>query len=413
MIKLNAGYALHSETYDSIETMLRDEIALDWFNAMTLVKLGRRFALNAARNTALFPVSARLSPSAFGDAPILVLGAGPSLDQASCLLSPDRGFRIVCVDTALKPLLDRGIRPDLVVALESQFWNLRDFIGSGRSGCPVAMDLSALPRGAAATGGFKFLFSATWTPLRLLDRMEKAGIRPTLIPPLGSVGLTAVSIALAAGTGPVVAAGLDFSYRIGEYHARSTPARIERLLKTDRFLSTIDPAPAFRKGALTMNGKDGIPVRSDPALRGYRNLFEREFGSVERLFDAGPRGLALGIPRLGLDEAAHLLDSPRRRDAVPLRENAIADARSTLDFIDSELRRLDSLRTALSGGRIRSDLEELIDDCDHLWAHFPECAGAEGKRPSLSDLSFLKRVRAEADVFVKAFTIARSEIGRS
>jgi hypothetical protein len=53
---------------------------------MTLVPVGRRYALNAARNLAL-PCRRAARPSldgpAYGARPILVLGAGPSMDAVA------------------------------------------------------------------------------------------------------------------------------------------------------------------------------------------------------------------------------------------------------------------------------------------------------------------------------------------
>jgi len=44
-------------------------------------------------------------------------------------------------------------------------------------------------------------------------------------------------------------------------------------------------------------------------------------------------------------------------------------------------------------------LSVLIDECDYLWAHFPDYSG--GVKPKLSDLSFLKRVRTEIEPMLK------------
>ncbi|MDR1899592.1 MAG: hypothetical protein LBQ55_06265, partial [Treponema sp.] len=57
-------------------------------------------------------------------------------------------------------------------------------------------------------------------------------------------------------------------------------------------------------------------------------------------------------------------------------------------------------------------LDHILDYCDYLWAHFPDCAGAEGRRPSGEDISFLKRVRAEIDSFVRLFDLVLGELDR-
>ncbi|MDR0399710.1 MAG: hypothetical protein LBH51_02045, partial [Treponema sp.] len=53
-------------------------------------------------------------------------------------------------------------------------------------------------------------------------------------------------------------------------------------------------------------------------------------------------------------------------------------------------------------------LETLLDECDYLWAHFPECAETGGRRPGAGDISFLRRVRFEIDPFLKLWDLALS-----
>ncbi len=411
-VRLNGGYSLSPDFYENAASALSDLISLEWRNAMTLVKLGRRYALNAVRNLGLLPSTFPASALRYGDAPVLVLGAGPSLDSIEALLRKRERFRIVCVDTALIPLAERGVRPDLIVALEAQHWNLRDFVGVSRLGCDLAMDLTALPCGAHALGGRRFLFSVAWTPLRFLERLEDAELRPPPSPPLGSVGLTAVDIALSLGTGPVFVAGLDFAYGIGTYHARSAPSRLTSLSATNRLLPLIDPAPAFRSGSTKEPDKSGRTVFSDPALRGYRSLFEREFNAQRRLFDIGDSGLDLGLPRVSPDDAESAFSERAFTEPPAEIGPTIADPTKVIAFIQAELRKLEAVRAHLKGLRSNEDIESLLSECDYLWSHFPECAGTEGQRPPASDTAFVKRVRAEVDVFMKAFALAAAEAAR-
>ncbi len=428
VVRLSGGWALAEREYEAIVKALSADIAVHWANAMTLVRLGRRYALNAVRNLALLPRAAHLGAKEYGTRPVLVLGAGPSMDaladriERSAFRLPDeRPFRLLCVDTALTALLARSILPDLVVALEAQHWNLRDFVGVSRAGIPLAMDLSAHP-GTAAASGVTELFSTRWSQLRFLDRLEEASLLPPELPPLGSVGLTAIEVALHLSSGPVVVAGLDFAYLLDAYHARSTPSRDERLRRSTRLSGLIDPAPAFRRHVVVVAAKDGSLVRCDPVLRGYRDLFVREFAASERVVDAGTTGLELDVPRLDADAAiAFLAEAGGTEEAAtetaPGRSGSRAGTEvdrtsATLAFIDAELERLGRIRIALSGADAveRAELDRLLDECDYLWAHFPECAGADGDRPPLEDLSFLKRVRAEIEPFAKAFTLARQEL---
>jgi hypothetical protein len=410
-LRLTGGWQLFPRLYEDMAAFLRRDMAIRWGNAMTLIKLGRLYTRNAIRNLSFLLEHGDISGLDFGAAPVLVLGAGPSLDGLlrgllDCFGAAagdpcTRPFRIVCADTCLPSLGEWGIAPDLAVILESQHWNLGDFVGMRGRGIPAAMDLSALPASGRVLGGPVFLFSTPWTELRLFRRLEAAGLLPPALPPLGSVGLTAAALALKAGSGQVLTGGIDFSFTLDRYHARSSPGHLARLVRGNRFRSLLNPAAAFRKGAFACPAKNGLPVRSDPAMRSYRDLFEQEFSGETRLHDLYGPGLSLGVPCLSMDEAFGILSGegrfpPLSPPPAPVNPGHLAR------FIREEKARLIRLREILSGAfpSAAGEPEGLLDECDYLWAHFPECAGAGGRRPQADDLSFLKRVRTEIDPFL-------------
>jgi hypothetical protein len=371
------------------------------------------------------------------------LGAGPSLDglldalaaksgRTGGLFRPEeRPFRIVCVDTALKSLYARGIKPDLAVALESQHWNLRDFTGLGGWKLPLAMDLSALPATSETLGGDVRLFFTPWTAIRLFGRLEAAGFLPPELPPLGSVGLSAAALALGLGSGPVLTGALDFSFTIDRFHARSTPGHLESLRLCTRLRPLIRGA-AFRAGVSAAVGKNGEAVLTDPALTRYRRLFEREFGRAAprnaggRLRDIAGSGLDLGVETLRPEAALELLFAGAGQGGAetaavyggvcPHGERAAGGPETALERLESFLRReretLAELRGILTGRAGSGRLEILLDECDYLWAHFPDCAETGGRRPGADDISFLKRVRFEIDPFLKLWDMAAARLTR-
>jgi hypothetical protein len=348
------------------------------------------------------------------------LGAGPSLDGlleglfrflGERLRDPDkRPFRIICVDTCLPPLKARNLTPDLVVILESQVWNLRDFIGSRGGRIPAALDLSALPATADILGGPLFLFFTPWTSLSLFDRLRIAGLLPKTLAPLGSVGLTATALARELSSGPIITGGLDFSFTLDAYHARGTPGHLDRLYQQDRFHSLINAGGAFRRGVFKTTAKSGRPVRSDPVMASYRDLFEGEFAPDGRIRETGGPGLPLGTVPLSPQEAGELLGAgpaaflaPAFRPLPEAGPPAAGRKKGAVEaFIREEQAALGKLRQILTGEiTVPPDhVEALLDREDYLWSHFPDCAGTGGRRPPPGDISFLKRVRTEIDPFI-------------
>jgi len=410
ILRLTGGWQLFPELYDSVCETLRREIAVDWSNALTLTKMGRLYIRNALRNLPLvskYPSAGNLS---FGESPVLVLGAGPSLDETLDALKltysddvlgfPDkRSFKIICVDTCLGGLKERNIVPDLAVILESQHWNINDFLTCRGWKVNAAIDLSSLPATANILSGERFLFFTPWTQLKIFERLKAAGLLPTVVPPLGSVGLTAVELSRRLTTGKIICAGLDFSFTQDKYHARSTPGHRSRLNLQSRLKRLFNPA-AYNQYTTAAVSKSGTSVYTNPAMKNYRDLFEQEFGGDERIFDIEGIGLPLGVKTLSLKDAMAMLGKENLAPAQNVR--AVNGKNSELDlFFKEEKNRLEELRSLLTGEAAADNerLSTLIEECDYLWAHFPDYAG--GKSPVVSDISFLKRVRSEIDPMLK------------
>ena len=418
-LRLGGGWQIFPQLYGDFLHILKRELALEWGNAMTMIRLGRLYARNFIRNLALLPHAQSIEALDFGSSPVLVLGAGPSLDsilnELSALSNGQRPFKIVCVDTCLSALHERSIRPDLVVILESQHWNLRDFSGARGRDIDAAIDLSALPASARVLGGRSFFFATPWTPLALFKRLAEAGLLPETVIPLGSVGLSAVALALRISSGPVLTGGIDFSYTADAFHARSTPGQLAMEREQRRTRSLINAAAVFREGTFTALSKTGQTVRSDPAMRNYRDLFQQEFGGNERIFDIAGSGLPLGVKTVSLPEAFAILNGSGNSGAPPDRSRTDTrekSAASVADFARREMETLKALKETLSGERPPESarLEELLDSVDYLWAHFPECAGTGGRRPNATDISFLKRVRTEIDPFLKCWELDHNDL---
>jgi hypothetical protein len=272
------------------------------------------------------------------------------------------------------------------------------------------MDLSALPASGRVLSGGVCLFTTVWTDLRIFDRLAAAGLLPARLPPLGSVGLCAVELARRLCRGTILTGGIDFSFTMDSYHARSTPGHQDKLRRHSRLNSLLNAAAAFGPAACAAVSKSGAAVRSDPAMRGYRDLFERELGGDERLFDLTGSGLPLGLSTLSPEAACNALaKGGTATPARPLSHARIDGDRAVQleTFLEGEKKRLTRLRDMLTG-KTAADaeaLDTLIGDCDYLWSHFPDYAGAGDRRPGARELaaaspaaiSFLKRLRTEID----------------
>ncbi|WP_439647475.1 6-hydroxymethylpterin diphosphokinase MptE-like protein [Brucepastera parasyntrophica] len=212
---------------------------------------------------------------------------------------------MLAVDTALLSMQDAGIRPDAVVVVESQFWIERAFIGLRNSGIPVFADMTSFPGAVAVTGGPVCFFCTEYTKASFLDRFIDLETSVPLIPPLGSVGLTALYLALriTQDSLPVFFTGLDFSWGKAFTHSKGAPASREILYGAGRLEPAAMPSQLGVPGVFITDGKTGNPVFTNPALSDYARLLSVAFSNSNRIFDIRREGLQLEVPAITEEEA--------------------------------------------------------------------------------------------------------------
>jgi hypothetical protein len=387
---LSGGAALRGSTYRAMAAALSAEFEAAWRNRAALLTLGPRWARNIFDNLAALPGLAPRSLPRFSG-PVVVCGAGPSLEEALPLIEREKGrggVAVVTCDTALGSLLAAGVQPDLVVCLEGQAHNLPDFTCIGSGSVDLAADLSSHPATFHAVRGPKRLTFVRITRSPFLDRAAAAltsgGIPFLPAPPLGSVGVHAVHIARLISSGPLLLTGLDFSFEPGKTHARGCPS----LLAEDRRLDRLERwtgqyASSFRDRNIAI---DGPRLLSDPILLSYAALLaDHAAEDVDReLYDIRGRGPAIGCRRITFEEAAEVIDRSRKaaesmtasRETDSPREDFDRGraARCVLALLSDEKTRLASLRASMHGSRVlpREDFVRLVAESDYLWWGFPD-----------------------------------------
>src|SRR6056297_1024289 len=334
VLTLNGGYRLNSRRYTELVQLLEEEIQQFWHNKYTLMHMLPLWIKNILRNLALctFPADASSkkpdpktahlkSRPRFGlpksSLPVLVAGAGPSLDTHIDFIRRYRDtIYLLTVDTAYSVLLQHDIKPDMVVVQESQFYNLYDFIYQPRIEADILADISSYPQVIRLGAGDIYLYATEFVHTQLFSRLQEAELLPPRIPPLGSVGTTAVHAALSITDSTVILAGIDFAFPPGQTHARGAPRHQLNLQHSHRFLGIEDMWPRTTKGVTTTpDASDafGVPMRTTPSLRRYADNFARVFNSLDRMLLLKPRGLPLGIPELTQAELTPYLSSAEKR----------------------------------------------------------------------------------------------------
>ena len=458
----SAGVSINADFYKNFFECAQNIIAAYWKNRLTLVKLGRLYCMNVFKN--LIP-SAKCQPFSFYEKsvkkPILLCGAGESLDELTQIAVRDKSktasegksasaaaaritqdFYVIAVDAALSALASSGIKMDAAVATESQLAIEKAYIGLGFAAGSMSAKQKkndATTINAADANGPLFFFDLTsrssiarryenkafyfsqFDENSWLRRLQENGLLPFAAPPLGSVGLTAVYLALRLRKDesvPVYALGLDFSFSAGRTHARGTAQSKALFFNSNRLSPPRNFFAALGPQGQKLLAKDNNSVWSSKNLMAYAALFKQFFRGAKNLFDAGSSGLDLGLEKkrladifqenVGQNERAASNDIGLENACRPSKNHE--RAQKARRYLESELKSLRELSDLLSYGEAAQSRDKSMDlgkqilaaleGREYLYLHFPDGTEASLER------SFLTRVKSQTEFFAKTIKTA-------
>ena len=268
-------------------------------NAAARRQFAPRYLTNVIRNVPAIASGGdvRALTNAFQGIPAVIAGAGPSLDAAMPELQrmTGRGL-LIAVDTALRPMLDAGITPQLVTALDPSLLNARHF--QMLAECPDTWLVaeSALDRSAAAP----FDQRTFW--LRIAKHhpwpwLNACGIEVGQIDVWGSVLTGAFQLACVAGCDPIIFVGADLAFTDGRPYCRGTTyefdwawsASVGRSLEQawQHHIDSTKPHPS-----LDIHGAQTV---SSGSLESFRDwIVSRAKKSGRRVINATGNGILFG-----------------------------------------------------------------------------------------------------------------------
>ncbi len=243
--------------------------------------------------------------------PAVCVGAGPSLVRNIDLLSDPKvrsNVVIISAQTTLKPLLDRGIRPDYVTALDYSMISQRFYEGlEALPEVTLVAEPLAHPTILDAFPGPKRV-----TANRFLDQLLGEEARP-IVPMASGTTVAHLSFYLAQhlGCDPIILIGQDLGFSDGLYYCPGTaihdvwsgelgPFNTLEMMEWQRIVR-------HRGHLQKMEGIHGQPVYTDEQMRTYLKQFERDFSAAKQtVLDATEGGLAKQhVTRVTLHEALH------------------------------------------------------------------------------------------------------------
>lgn len=418
-IDFSAASALYKDDYNKIFTLTQRVIDQFWKNRLTLIKFGRLYSKNIFKNLTLLSDAIPLA-SLYKSVtkPILVLGAGESLNTTILELKKNFSkFFIICVDAAAAPLLDNGITPDAIIAVEGQQVIEQSYIGTpADSKCLLIMDLVSRNHIPYITKGKYSFFVSNYADMNFFDLLKNYNLLPPVIKPLGSVGLVSMEIALKLRKDiniPVLFSGLDFSYSIGITHAKGTASHKALLSSTSKLKSVFNISSAFNTGTSSIICANGKKMITSKALESYALLFNENFEDEQNIFDIRTSGINLTSAKADLDHFIESLPANLNSNSYELNLNYQAIPKSSItSFLQNEKQALEELKDLFTYAEnsalrkkdisLNEQIDSILTNREYLFIHFPDAVGPTNPQ------SYYNRIRIELDFFLKEINVALS-----
>jgi hypothetical protein len=355
VMRLRSVYGYNEEYYKRADAVISRLASRRDININTLKRFGRLWVRNLARNIPVIGNSpgVRRLEGVFSGFPVLVLAAGPSLDEVLPHL-PELRKRCVCVavDTSYSACLRRDVAADFVVVADPQYWNTRHLDRARQEGAILISESSTHPRIFRLLPGKTFLGGSIF-PLgryleNALDSKGKLGAG-------GSVATSAWDFSRLLGAAPIIMAGLDLGFPYKNTHYKGSFFENRAFFTADRLgpgetqscRYLYDGSPRY------VPDTSGGQVLSDMRMLIYIWWFEiqaKRYPGTKTLSLSARSARVDGIDYSPLDE---MLELPERRSDIdgiiaslrdlrppPANEEAF---RAALARLEEELVRLESL----------------------------------------------------------------------
>ncbi len=340
------------------------------YTRMTLVTLVsnsritcENIAMNLANYVATPPID--ILRDRFAGDPAIVISAGPSLGRNIDALADLKGRAVLCaVQTAVKPLMQRGITPDFITSLDFHEMSRKFFEDAGDlRGAHLVAEPKATWHVIDDYPGPVSLLDNGWARLVIGDELgARGGLKAG-----ATVAHLAFYLAAYMGCDPIIFVGQDLAFTGHVFYVPGVEVHQAWRSELNRF-NTMEQKewdriarnrPILRR----VRGTDGSELYTDELLFTYLEQFEKDIADVPaRVVNATEGGAMI-----------------RGTEAMTLREAAAQFCRQTIDpqrlaYRETTVWR-DSSRLAPARTELERRIEELSDAvelCEELLALLAE-----------------------------------------
>ncbi|MCH7595467.1 MAG: motility associated factor glycosyltransferase family protein [Planctomycetes bacterium] len=291
LIMLGAQFARHAPSvrlneraHAAIHGSITEFVTFSRMTLLTLIGNARITCKNISRNLASYVTTPPLDilRDRFRGNPGVVISAGPSLSKNIDQLAALKGHAVLCaVQTALRPLMKRGVVPDFVTSLDFHEMSRKFFEDVGDLS---ATHLVAEPKATWHVidnyPGPVSLLDNTWARLVIGDEL---GARGGLTAG-ATVSHLAFYLAVYMGCDPIIFVGQDLAFTGHVFYVpgveihRSWRGEINRFNSMEQ--KEWDRIARNRSILRRVHGADGTNLFTDELLFTYLEQFEKDIAAV-------------------------------------------------------------------------------------------------------------------------------------
>ncbi len=292
---------MHGDAMAEFGRMVTDVLAYCRTNVATALVNASRTCSNLAVNLPYYVAGATTNEllNAAKGYPAVCVGAGPSLAknvQLLCDPKVRRNIVLISAQTTLKPLLDRGIKPDFVTALDYAEISKRFYedlpAAPGLDGVTLVAEPKAHPAILDSFGG----------PIRVCQSRFLDKLLGDLAPPIKPIkdGATVAHLSFYLGQhlgcDPIIFIGQDLGFSDGLYYCPGTaidqvwapelgPFNTVEMMQWQRIVR-------HRCHLRKLDDIHGQPIYTEEQMLTYLKQFERDFAEApQTVLDATEGGL--------------------------------------------------------------------------------------------------------------------------
>ena len=289
----------HPQLIVDFTSIIRDVVASARTSIATSLVNSARTCQNLASNLGQYAAGASINElkDRFKGYPAVCVAAGPSLVKNVHLLQDSQvrnKIVVIAVQTALRPLLDRGIKPDFVTALDYSQISARFY-----ENLPPLPDVTLIAEPKAHCT----ILDDYPGPIRILqnqfnDLMLGEHTRPMdSLPSGGTVAHLSFYVAQYLGCDPIMLIGQDLGFSNGLYYAPGTAVHQVWSSEFNQF-NTVEMMEWIRVSRMQNNlrkipGAIEDEIYTDEQMATYLKQFERDFSQApQTILDTTEGGAA-------------------------------------------------------------------------------------------------------------------------